>query len=284
MFIAEVSSNHNRNLDRCLDFVTKAQQSGFDAVKFQVFKIDQLFTPEVLQRSKMHSDRKEWEFPIEFLPAISERCKKLGIKLGITPFYLDAVDECKEYVDFFKVASYELLWTDLHERIISENKEVIISTGMATIEEVKLVKKLYDRLNFDYKKLTILHCESQYPTSYKTVNLGAIRTMRNELGCAIGWSDHSKDVDVICAAKFIYGCDLFELHFDLDGQGEEAKGGHCWLPNEMELLNSKMSKISAMRGSGIKEPSNNETQERLWRADPVDGLRPRISIRKKLDL
>jgi N-acetylneuraminate synthase len=109
-FIAEVSSNHSRNIDRTIEFIDSASKIGCDAVKFQLFKIDKLFAPEILRNSKHHRERKQWELPLKFLPVLSKRCKEKKIQFGCTPFYIDAVKELEPYVDFYKVASYELLW------------------------------------------------------------------------------------------------------------------------------------------------------------------------------
>ena len=103
--IAEISSNHNGDLNRAKDMISLAAELGFDAVKFQLFKIDELFSPEILAKSKAHRDRKTWELPIDFLGALKETCCDLGIKFGCTPFYLEAVKELNPYVDFFKVSS-----------------------------------------------------------------------------------------------------------------------------------------------------------------------------------
>ena len=92
-FIAEVSSNHQNDLDRCLKFIDIASEIGCDAVKFQLFKIDKLFYSKVLENSAEHRNRKEWELDISYLPILSERAKEKGIYLSFTPFYLEAVDE-----------------------------------------------------------------------------------------------------------------------------------------------------------------------------------------------
>ena len=102
-FIAEVSSNHNRELNRCFEFIKAAAEIGCDAVKFQLFKIEQLFAPEVLKNSKTHRDRRDWELPVSFLPELKSCCDSHGIQFSCTPFYLDAVKELEPYVDFYKL-------------------------------------------------------------------------------------------------------------------------------------------------------------------------------------
>ena len=90
--IAEISSNHNGDLDRAKKMISLASRYGFDAVKFQVFKIDKLFAEEILSKSKEHSDRRKWELPLDFIPHLAEYCKQEGIQFGCTPFYIEAVD------------------------------------------------------------------------------------------------------------------------------------------------------------------------------------------------
>src|SRR6202000_892122 len=137
IFIAEASSNHARDLGRALAFVDAAADSGCDAVKFQLFKIDRMFAPEILSRSEKHRARTEWELPVSQLGPLAEHCKKRGIQFSCTPFYLEAVEELRPYVDFYKVASYELLVTPLLEACAKSGKPTVLSTGMATMEEIK---------------------------------------------------------------------------------------------------------------------------------------------------
>ena len=135
-FIAEVSSNHSRDLKRCFAFIESAAKIGCDAVKFQLFRVDRLFAPEILEKSEIHRNRKEWELPLDFLPLISNHCIKHEIDFGCTPFYLEAVDQLQPFVNFFKIASYELLWDDLLAKCALTNKPVILSTGMANLDEI----------------------------------------------------------------------------------------------------------------------------------------------------
>src|SRR5215475_11643133 len=109
-FMSEVSSNHACDLGRCLDFIDVSAEIGCDAVKFQLFKIDEIFAPEILSRSEKHRARKNWELPEGFIGPIAERCGRRGLDFSCTPFHLGAVDVLKDHVAYFKIASYELLW------------------------------------------------------------------------------------------------------------------------------------------------------------------------------
>jgi len=278
-FIAEVSSNHSQDLNRSLDFVNKAADIGCDSVKFQLFKIDELFAPEILSKREDIAKRKDWELPLEFLEPLSKECKKRNIKFSCTPFYLDAVDELLPYVDFYKVASYELLWDELLIKCAKTGKPLIISTGMANTDEIKHAVKIITENGCN--DLTIMHCTSSYPAPYEESNLSAIKTIRELTGCNVGWSDHTYNPGVISRSINKWGASAIEFHLDLEGNGEEYASGHCWLPNEMESLIKNINHGIAADGNGIKEPVECELIEREWRADPSDGLRPLLHTREE---
>ena len=277
-FIAEVSSNHYRDPDRCFAFIDAAAEAHCQAVKFQLFKIDQLFAPEILEKSEAHRRRKDWEFPVEFLPQLARRCVENQIQFSCTPFYLEAVDELEPYVDFYKIASYELLWDGLLSACVRTGKPVILSTGMATMPEIEHAVNLLRTSGCD--NLTLLHCTSAYPTSYGEANLSAIETIRNATGCHVGWSDHTVDPGVIHRAIHRWGASAVEFHLDLDGTGEEYATGHCWLPDQISDVIRDVNHALDADGTGIKEPSPAELPDRAWRADPSDGLRPLQAVRK----
>jgi len=280
-FIAEVSSNHSRDLARSLEFVDIAADVGCDSVKFQLFKIDQLFSPEILRQSSKISNRKQWELPLEFLPILAERSRERGIQFSCTPFYLDAVEELAPYVDFYKVASYELLWDDLLVACARTGKPVIISTGMANLDEIKHAVAVLRNNNCEP---TLLHCTSAYPTPHDEANLAAIETIRSTTGCEVGWSDHTVNAGIIHRAIHRWNVKVIEFHLDLDGKGAEFESGHCWLPQQISSVIKQVKDGQEGDGNGIKEPLSSEIPERLWRADPSDGLRPFKSIRNSPNL
>ena len=232
-FIAEISSNHNQDLKRAFEFIDVASQVGCDAVKFQLFKIEQLFAKEILEKSKDHLDRKKWELPIEFVPKLAERCKEKNIKFACTPFYIDAVNYLKPYVDFYKIASYEILWDELLIAVAKTKKKIIFSTGMANLEEIDHAHKVLR--NNGCKNPIILHCNSTYPTKCHDANLASIETLRKEFNCQIGWSDHSVSPGLIYRAIHKWRAEYIEFHLDLDGKGDEFKSGHCWLLKILHL-------------------------------------------------
>jgi N-acetylneuraminate synthase len=276
-FIAEVSSNHAQDLDRCFEFIDTAAHIGCDAVKFQLFKIDQLFAPEILAKSKKHKKRKDWELPTGFLPELAKRSHDQGLQFSCTPFYLDAVAELESHVDFYKIASYELLWDDLIRACARTGKPLILSTGMATLPEIQ--HAVGTALAAGCAELTLLHCISGYPTPPHECNLAAIQTLRTACGCAVGWSDHSVSPAVLYRAIHAWSASTIEFHLDLEGEGEEFATGHCWLPTQMQVVIDTIKIGLTADGNGDKQPAPSEQADRDWRADPEDGLRPLLKLR-----
>ena len=276
-FVAEVSSNHHRDLDRCFKFIDVSAEIGCHAVKFQLFKISELFAPEILAKSAKHRARQEWELPIEFIPPLAQRCREKNVKFSCTPFYLAAVTELQPYVDFYKIASYELLWDELLIACARTGKPVVLSTGMATLDEIKRAVAVARAAGC--RDLTVLHCVSGYPTPVAECNLAAIDTLRAALSCAIGWSDHSVNPGVIYRAVHHWDATMVEFHLDLDGAGEEFKTGHCWMPEQMGAVIKSLADGECSDGNGIKVPAPSEIADRDWRADPSDGLRPMKHVR-----
>jgi len=280
VFVAEVSSNHNQDLDRCLAFIEKASEIGCDAVKFQLFRVRELFAPEILERSEEHRRREAWELPVHFLPVLAERCRERGLRFGCTPAYLDAVEELLPHVDFYKISSYELMWNELLVSVAATGKPVVLSTGMATMEEIERAVGVLRKNGC--KDLVLLHCVSGYPTPYHECNLAAIESLRRAWECLVGWSDHTVSPGVIHRAIHKWDAVMVEFHLDLDGKGEEYKTGHCWLPGQIQAVIKDAREGCGADGSGEKVPSSCELPDRDWRADPSDGLRPLVGIRKKV--
>ena len=277
-FIAEVSSNHHSDLDRCIAFIDAAADIGCQSVKFQLFKIDQLFSAEVRRARPELQARSAWELPVSFLPALATHAHSRHLQFSCTPFYLEAVAELEPYVDFYKIASYELMWTDLLVQCARTGKPIVLSTGMATMTEIAHAVSVLNSAGC--KDLTLLHCISGYPTPVEECNLAAINTLREAFACPVGWSDHSVDAKVITRAVNQWGATVIEFHLDLDGNGDEYKTGHCWLPEQIGSAIRQLASANTTNnwtladGTGDKVPSPAELSDREWRADPSDGLRP----------
>jgi len=282
-FIAEIGSNHNRDLTRALRLIDASAAAGCGAVKLQVFRVEDLFAPEVLARRPDLRARRAWELPMELLAPIADHCRSRGLALGATPFGLWAVEPLAERVDFLKIASYELLWHDLVRACAATGRPLLMSTGMATLEEVGGAVEAAGRAD-----LTLLHCVSGYPTPPEEANLAAIATLREATGRPVGWSDHTNDAAVVRRAIRRWGAVEVEVHVDLDGGGHEA-GEHNWTPQALRALVAGVAEGGdagdgdpRMDGTGEKLPMPVERFDVDWRADPADGLRPLRATREAL--
>ncbi len=293
-FIAEISSNHNANRKRCFEMIKAAAQCGCHGVKFQLFRIDQLFAPEILQVSQGHRQRRRWELPLHFLKDLASCCRDEGVLFGCTPFDLQAVDILEPLTDFLKIASYELPWLGLIDHCASTGQPLMMSTGMANIDECQAAVQTARQAGCE--KLTVFHCVSNYPAPAAQCNLSAIESLRRLLGedgGRVGWSDHSRSAAVVKRAVDYWQAEAVEFHFDLEGQGEEFGAGHCWLPEDIapviagvssgdeivQALNAKPAAGPQCDGLGQVAPTDSEMEERTWRADPEDGLRPTRPVR-----
>ena len=274
-WVCEVSSNHNGNLTRALRFIEAAHQIGATTVKFQLFKITQLFAAEALAARPELLARQAWELPVAWLPTLAARAHELHLRFSCTPFYMAAVEELAPYVDSYKVASYQVLWLDLLRKIAAQGKPVALALGMATVAETDAA---VDALRA-CPQLTLLHCVSRYPTPLAECRLSQLAWLRARYpGCIIGWSDHSTRPEALLSATLRYGALAIEFHLDLDGSGVEYAGGHCWRPAAIQAVIQTVQQALTADGGGTEA----EAEERLWRSDPHDGLRPRLSVRAGL--
>lgn len=277
-FCAEVSSNHARDPERSFAFVDAAAAAGCDSVKFQLFRIGELFAPEILERSAKHRARADWELPPELIPAIAARCAERGVQFACTPFYLEAVETLRPHTAFYKIASYELLWDDLLIACAKTGKPVVLSTGMATMEEIR--HAVFVLRQAGASAIRLLHTVSAYPTPPAEANLASIDFIRRMTGCPVGWSDHTVSAGVIHRAIHRWGAGFIEFHLDLDETGAEYAAGHCWLPHQIAPVIASVRQGEAADGEGLKTAAPSELADRDWRADPEDGLRPLKAIRR----
>ena len=186
----------------------------------------------------------------------------------------------QKYVDFFKIASYEINWKDILEVCAKTNKPIILSTGMATFKEVQ---KAFNTLKKFNNNISLLHCVSAYPANPKSCNLQSIKFLKKKFKCPVGWSDHTVNPLIILNAIKYQNAEIIELHFDLDGFGWEEKEGnhHCWLPQDLQKLMIYINNEKQIEGKLKKNFAKEEIIERRFRADPLDGLRPIKIYREK---
>ena len=156
-----------------------------------------------------------------------------------------------------------------------------MSLGMSAIKEIDRAVKIIKAANNDF---TLLHCVSVYPTPVKECNLKAIPALRKRYHCRVGWSDHTVNPAVLYRAVHQFDASMIEFHLDIDKKGAEYKQGHNWLPQDIRKVIDYINQGFDADGIGVKKPTLMEknSDEILWRADPVDGLRPLKKYRKKM--
>lgn len=267
--IAEVGSNHNRDLDRARALIEMAARAGCSAVKFQLYTGARLYAPG-------HQPAGLLELPPEWLYELGLLAHARNMEFGCSVFSPDDVHRAAPFCDFVKVSSYSVLDLTLLRTVCRYLLPVILSTGMASDAEVSAAVRV---LNAGGHLRFLLHCVSQYPCPPAACNLSRIGHLHKSFP-RIGYSDHSATPAVVLHAALRHGARAVELHVDLDDlAGSESAGKHCWTE---QMLASLLPALNLDRDlvDGLPEgPYACERAERNWRADPLDGLRPMRSAR-----
>ncbi|HHQ4598921.1 TPA: N-acetylneuraminate synthase family protein, partial [Aeromonas veronii] len=204
--VAEIGCNHNGDFELAKKMVNEAKAAGVDAVKFQTFKADQLiskFAPKAEYQIKVTGNEesqlemtRKLELPYDEFIKLEEYAKELGLEVFSTPFDFDSIDFlATRKQKIWKIPSGELLNLPYLEKIAKldiDGKEIVLSTGMATIDEIKLTLEVLRINGVSADKITILHCNTEYPTPYEDVNLNSIAGFKKTFSdYKIGFSDHS---------------------------------------------------------------------------------------------
>ncbi len=266
--IAEAGVNHNGNLEIAKKMVDIAKHAGADAIKFQTFKANQLvseFAPKAQYQKKTTSPDesqfemvKKLELDAEAHIDLLKYCKEKGITFLSSPFDLDSIDFLNKLgLQIFKVPSGEITNLPYLRRIGQLRKKVILSTGMCNLGEIEDALDILIKAGTPKKNITVLHCNTEYPTPYKDVNLLAMVTIKNTLGVEVGYSDHTLGIEVPIAAV-VLGAKIIEKHFTLDKnmQGPDHKAS--LEPGELKKMIEAIRNVETALGDGIKHPSLSE--------------------------
>jgi N,N'-diacetyllegionaminate synthase len=267
--IAEAGVNHNGNPDLALEMVDRAAEAGCDAVKFQTFRAESLVTKRARKagyqiRNTGTDDGqfamlKALELSEELHRRLFQACRSRGIEFLSTPFDEPSADLLRALgVARFKVPSGELTNRPLLSHIASFGLPLIVSTGMATLPEIR---EALSWIHVDGRRpvpVTLLHCTSDYPAPFDSVNLTAMATLTAEFGLPVGYSDHTEGLEISFAAVALGAC-VLEKHFTLD-RGLPGPDHRMSLePGELKALVTGIRHIEAAMGDGIKRPSARET-------------------------
>lgn len=274
IIIAEAGVNHNGDINNAFKLVDAAVEAGVDYVKFQTFKSENLVSKTAVKADyQIQNTKNESETQLEMLKKLEisheqheqliAYCKKKNIKFFSTAFDLDSLRYLKEIgLDLVKIPSGEI--TNLpYLRLAADLFDtVILSTGMATLEDVKAATQVFLDKGVKRENITILHCNTEYPTPMKDVNLHAMLHIKEELQTEIGYSDHTLGIEIPIAAVAM-GAVVIEKHFTLDQNMEGPDHKASLEPHELKAMTAAIRNIElATGGSGIKEPSESEKKNR----------------------
>ena len=268
LIIAEAGVNHNGSLETAKQLVDAAAEAGADTVKFQTFSADRLVTISARKAEyqnqttdaseSQHSMLRKLELSSEMHEELNAYCTQCGIEFFSTGFDTQSIDMLAELgIEQFKIPSGEITNLPYLRHIGNYGKPVILSTGMATLEEIKAALEILETSGTPQNLITVLHCNTEYPTPVEDVNLRAMLSIREALGVAVGYSDHTLGIEVPIAAVAM-GATVIEKHFTLDRNLPGPDHRASLEPNELKALVQAIRNIEKAQGDGIKRPSPSE--------------------------
>ena len=278
--IAEAGVNHNGSYELACRLVDAAKAAGADCVKFQTFRSEELTSIHAEQAAYQKANMGGSSTQIEMLrkleltkdefKGLKTYCAKTGIGFLSTPFDLESVAFLDELgLPFWKIPSGEVTNLPYLLAIAKTKKPVVMSTGMCGLEEIRAaVKSLTDNGTPD---VTLLQCNTDYPTPYEDVNLRAMQTMREEFGLKTGYSDHTSGIEVPIAAAAM-GAVIIEKHFTLDRNMEGPDHKASLEPDELAAMVRGIRNVERALGDGVKTVSGSEQKN-------LDVVRKSITAR-----
>ncbi len=265
--IAEAGVNHNGDLDLALRLCDAARAAGADAVKFQTFRAEDLVVPgaptaQYQARQTGQQDQfamlRQLELSAAQHEAIKRHCDAIGIEFFSTPFSVDAVDMLVRLgVRRIKLSSGELTHRALVERAAAARLPLLVSTGMATMDEIREALQWIAGARGGLDEVTVLHCTSAYPAPDEALNLRAMASMASDLGIAVGYSDHSLGIEADLAAVAL-GAGVIEKHLTLDRALPGPDHSASLEPAQFKAMVDGIRRVSAMLGDGVKAPTPEE--------------------------
>ncbi|GAB4268785.1 MAG: N-acetylneuraminate synthase family protein [Candidatus Rifleibacteriota bacterium] len=268
--IAEAGSNHNRDFETALKLIDVAADAGADAVKFQIFSADTIYSKKTpmasyLTKKKLAADNetlydiiKKLEIPRNWTPDLMAYCRKKGITFLATPFDLAAVEELERVgVEAYKVASFEITHLPMLKKISETGKPIILSTGMANLEDIEVAMDCIKKAG--RSEVALLHCAIAYPPRYEDVNLRAMDTMAQAFQVPVGFSDHTMGhiTDVAAVAR---GACIIEKHYTLSRNQKGPDHPFSLEPDELKAMVAAIRQTEKILGSPFKRPTESEAE------------------------
>ena len=242
--IAEMSANHGHNINKAIDLVYAAKESGADAIKLQTYTAETMtldhkskdfyITKGPWRGQYMHDLYKEAYTPWEWHSQLFDLAKKIGISIFSSPFDSTAIDFLEDLdCPMYKIASPEIIDIPLIRRVAQTKKPIIISTGSATISQINEVLKCLEQEG--NKDFALLKCTSEYPAPPEDIHLKTIPHMKEIFKCIVGLSDHTMGIGVP-VASVAFGAQIIEKHFVMDKSDKTADSFFSSTPEEFKLL------------------------------------------------
>lgn len=255
--IAEVGINHNGDLSKAKELIAAAAEAGYDAVKFQTYKSETRI-PDL--NHDIFKILKKCELNYSDFKILKEFAEKKKIYFMSTVFHSDDYDYLKTINTLiFKISSFDLVNYKLIDYVSDSNKAIILSTGMADVDEID---KAYKILKKKSKNFSLLHCVSSYPLKEENSNLNAINTLRSRYDCPIGYSDHTNGIASPLYSVAV-GSKIVEKHFKIDDDCVDASVS-IGVDVSKKMI-TEIRKIEKMLGTGIKECLESEKNTKIFR-------------------
>jgi len=247
--IAEIGNNHEGDFGRAREMVERVAESGADAVKFQTFKTDWFQAPVDPART---ARLKSFELTYEQFSALSELARSRGLCFMSTPFELESAMFLRGICGALKIASGDNDYWDLVRSCAESDLPLVVSTGMSTLEETRKLVGFLREIR-PTERFAVLHCVSAYPAAPEQANLRAIPLLAAELGCTVGYSDHTLGIEA-CTAAVALGARVIEKHFTLSKTLSDFRDHQLSAdPADMALLIKRIREVEALLGAPRKE-------------------------------
>jgi len=266
--IAEAGVNHNGSIELAKKLIDAAAEAGVDAVKFQSFKADKLVTKHASKADYQKDTSEQQESQYEMLKKLEldyhkhrelmEYCNSKNIMFLSSPFDIESVDLLNSLgMKIFKIPSGEIENTPYLKKIASLNKKIILSTGMCNLSDIEFA--LETLKSSGTSQISVLHCNTEYPTPMSDVNLKAMNTIKDAFKVEVGYSDHTNGIEIPIAAVAM-GATIIEKHFTLDKNMPGPDHKASLNPEELKSLVSAIRNVEQALGSGIKRSSPSESK------------------------
>lgn len=273
IIIAEVGVNHDGSIEKAYEMVDAASYAGADIVKFQTFKADNLVTEYAKKADYQFNENRNIESQYEMLKRLEltkedhlkliDYCKEKNIEFFSSAFDLESI----EFLDSlklkrFKIPSGEITNLSYLRKIASYGKEVILSTGMSDMNDIKYALDELVANGTKKEMISVLHCSTEYPTPMHEVNLKAMLAIKDKFDVQIGYSDHTEGIEVSIAAVAM-GANIIEKHITLNKNSDGPDHSASTEPEEFKKMVCSIRNIEVSLGDGIKAPTKSEQKNML---------------------